>query len=169
MASHTRSNGAGRLEAFSDREQRYGGVTMAHYRLIAARADALFASNMSAGSYPTVAEVCTAIRQALRAHGGARGCRGEVAAAFGDYPEVAVMRMRWARQVVLSTCMPSSATAASVAEELPEVALVSAASGPSHLTRSTSHTSECGRTTFLPMTHERGESHASTSGRPACR
>ena len=43
---------------------------MAHYRLIAARADALFASNMSAGSYPTVAEVRTAIRQALRAHGG---------------------------------------------------------------------------------------------------
>jgi len=142
---------------------------MAHHRQIAARADALFASNMSAGSYPTVAEVRTAIRQALRAHGGARGCRGEVAAAFGDYPEVAVMRMRWARQVVLSACMPSSATAASVAEELPEVALVSAASGPSHLTRSTSHASEWGRTTFLPMRHERGESHASTSGRPACR
>jgi len=80
---------------------------MAHYCLIAARADALFASNMSARSDPTVTEVCTAIRQALRAHGGTRGCRGEVAAAFGDYPEVAVMRMRWARQVVLSTCMPS--------------------------------------------------------------
>ena len=106
---------------------------MANYCLIAARADALFASDMSAGSYPTVAEVCTAIRQALRAHGGARGCRGEVAAAFGDYPEVAVMRMRWARQVVLSACMPSSATAASVAGELPEVALVCAASDPSHL------------------------------------
>ena len=82
--------------------------------LTAARADALFASSISARPDPTVAEVCAAIRQAVRAHGGTRGCAGEVAAAFGDYPEVAVLRMRWARQVVLSTYAPRAATAAPV-------------------------------------------------------
>jgi hypothetical protein len=71
------------------------------------QAEALFASGMSASTDPTLAEVRAAIRQALCAHGGTRGCAGEVAATFGDYPEVAVPRMRWARRVVRSTLSAS--------------------------------------------------------------
>jgi hypothetical protein len=68
--------------------------------LAAARAEALFASDFPAGREPTRAEVAEAIRCAVRAHGGTRGCAGEVAAAYGDYPETAAPRMRWALTVV---------------------------------------------------------------------
>ena len=68
--------------------------------LMSARADALFVSHLSAQHNPTRIEVETAIRQAVRAHGGTRGCAGEVAAAYGGYPETAAPRMRWARAVV---------------------------------------------------------------------
>lgn len=71
--------------------------------LAASLAEALFASDISASTDPTFTEVGAAIRQAVRAHGGTQGCAGKVAAAFGDYPEVAGPRMRWAQQVVRST------------------------------------------------------------------
>jgi hypothetical protein len=64
--------------------------------LCAARAEALFASSLSAGSQPTAAQATEAIRTTVRAHGGTRGCAAEVAAAYGDHPELAVRRMRWA-------------------------------------------------------------------------
>ena len=69
-------------------------------QLMSARADALFVSHLSAQHSPTRIEVETAIRQAVRAHGGTRGCAGEVAAAYGGHPETAAPRMRWARAVV---------------------------------------------------------------------
>jgi len=69
----------------------------------AARAEALFASGLSMGSRPTDADVAAAIRHAVRRYGGVRGCAGEVAAAYGDHPETAAPRMRWARQVVQRT------------------------------------------------------------------
>jgi hypothetical protein len=68
----------------------------------AARAAALFVSGISATIHPTRAEVEVAIRGSLRARGGGRGCVAEVAAAYGDYPELAAGRMRWARDVVTS-------------------------------------------------------------------
>jgi len=68
--------------------------------LAAARAEALFTSDLPAGREPTRSEVAEAIRQAVRAHGGTRGCAGEVAAAYGNHPETAAPRMRWARTVV---------------------------------------------------------------------
>ena len=68
--------------------------------LMSARADALFVSHLSAEHSPTRTEAETAIGEAVRAHGGTRGCAGEVAAAYGGYPETAAPRMRWARAVV---------------------------------------------------------------------
>lgn len=68
-------------------------------QLSAARAEALFASQLSTGSRPVRAVVETAIRVAVRAYG-IRGCAGQVAAEYGDHPELAVPRMRWARDVV---------------------------------------------------------------------
>lgn len=69
-------------------------------RLLAARAQALFTSDLSAQREYTQAEVAAAIRHAFRAHGGARGCAAEVAAAYGEHPETAACRMRWARAVI---------------------------------------------------------------------
>jgi hypothetical protein len=63
-------------------------------------AAALFASSLPACSRPVGTEVAAAIRDALRAYGGTRGCAGEVAAAYGEHPESAAPRMCWARQVV---------------------------------------------------------------------
>jgi hypothetical protein len=68
--------------------------------LTAARAAALFASDLSATEQPTAGLVEAAIKHALQTHGGARGCAADVAAAYGDYPESAASRMRWARSLV---------------------------------------------------------------------
>jgi hypothetical protein len=68
--------------------------------LTAARAEALFTSDLSASREPNTVEITDAIRRALRSHGGTRGCAAEVAAAYGDRPETAAPRMRWACAVV---------------------------------------------------------------------
>jgi len=70
--------------------------------LTAARAEALFVSDLSAAATPTRDESRDAIRRALLRHGGIRGCAAQVAAEYGDHPETAAPRMRWARQVVRS-------------------------------------------------------------------
>lgn len=68
--------------------------------LTAARAEALFTSQLATGSHPAYDVVDEAIRIAVRAHGGVRGCAADVAWEYGDHPEHAVPRMRWARGVV---------------------------------------------------------------------
>src|SRR3712207_5733982 len=70
--------------------------------LTAARATALFVSHVSEADPLTGAEVDELIRHSLRTHGGTRGCAADVAAAYGDYPELAARRMRWARRVIES-------------------------------------------------------------------
>ncbi|MFC8434006.1 hypothetical protein [Streptomyces sp. NPDC057253] len=64
--------------------------------LTAARAEALFTSDLSTGSEPTRAEIAAAIRRAILDHGGSRGCATILAWAYGERPETAVPRMRWA-------------------------------------------------------------------------
>jgi hypothetical protein len=65
-----------------------------------ARAAALFVSNLSATTCATDAEIAAAITGSLRSHGGTRSCEAEVAAVYGDYPELAAGRMRWALDTV---------------------------------------------------------------------
>jgi len=72
-------------------------------QLLAARAAALFASDLPAGSRPGPGAVDAAIAHAVRACGGTRGCVATMAAAYGDCPETAAPRMRWARGVVVTT------------------------------------------------------------------
>ena len=72
-----------------------------------ARAEALFASGLSATAYTTEMEVTAAIRYAVVRYGGVRACAGEVAAAYGDHPDTAAPRMRWARDVVLLVYSPT--------------------------------------------------------------
>lgn len=63
------------------------------------RADALFASALQRSDEPGAAQVDQAIAAAVRAYG-YRGCAARVAQAYGDHPETAVVRMRWARATV---------------------------------------------------------------------
>ena len=70
---------------------------------LSARAEALFASDLSARREYTEIEVTAAIRHAIGAHNGVRGCAGQVAAAYGERPETAASRMRWARAVIEGT------------------------------------------------------------------
>jgi hypothetical protein len=60
------------------------------------RADALFASDLQRCDEPSVAQVDQAIAAAVRALG-ARGCAARVAQEYGEHPETAAVRMRWAR------------------------------------------------------------------------
>jgi hypothetical protein len=71
------------------------------------RADALFASALQRSDEPSAAQVDQAIAAAVRAFG-ARGCAARVAQAYGDHPETAVIRMRWARATV--TCASAGAS-----------------------------------------------------------
>src|SRR5579864_6540532 len=67
-----------------------------HRTTSAVRADALFVSVMQRSDEPSGDQVRKAIAAAVRAYGD-RGCAERVAQEFGDHPETAVSRMRWAR------------------------------------------------------------------------
>jgi hypothetical protein len=74
-------------------------------------ADALFVSVLQRSDVPSVMEVRQAIAAAVRAYGG-RGCAQRVAQEFGDHPETAVARMRWARAMAgeaLASLVPAQA------------------------------------------------------------
>jgi len=66
-------------------------------------ADALFVSMLQRSDEPSAGQVRKAAAAALRAYGG-RGCAERVAQEFGDHPETAVARMRWACGVVGEVC-----------------------------------------------------------------
>ena len=65
----------------------------------ALQADALFASALQRSDEVNVSQIYQAIAVSLDAYGGA-GCAGRVAQEFGDHPETATARMRWARATV---------------------------------------------------------------------
>jgi hypothetical protein len=71
---------------------------MAYLGIGAVRADAVFASGLQRGDEPSAGQVGQAVAAAIRALGWS-GCAGRVAQEFGDHPETAVIRMRWARRV----------------------------------------------------------------------
>ena len=72
-----------------------------HYELSTdiARADALFASVLQISDAPSAVQVKQAIDAATSALGDL-GCAARVAQEFGEHPETAVTRMRWAREEV---------------------------------------------------------------------
>jgi hypothetical protein len=69
---------------------------MHHLSIPACQADALFASALQRSDEPDVSQVRRAIAAAIRAFG-SPGCAQRVAQEFGDHPDTAVVRMRWAR------------------------------------------------------------------------
>ena len=62
-------------------------------------ADALFVSALQGSQAPTTDQIQQAIDVAVRAFGPS-GCAGRVAQEFGDHPETATTRMRWARETL---------------------------------------------------------------------
>ena len=72
---------------------------MAYPRASAVRADAVFASDLQRRDEPSAGQVRQAVAAAIWAFG-CPGCAGRVAQEFGDHPETAVIRMRWARSAV---------------------------------------------------------------------
>jgi len=73
-------------------------LTIYHPAASGVWADALFASVLQRSDNPSAGQVRKAIAAAVRAYGGL-GCVQRVAQEFGDHPEAAVNRMRWARAV----------------------------------------------------------------------
>ena len=71
-------------------------LAMYDARTTAVRAEALFVSVLQRSDRPSPGQVRKAIAAAVGAYGG-RGCAERVAQEFGDHPETAVARMRWAR------------------------------------------------------------------------
>jgi hypothetical protein len=65
----------------------------------ALQADALFASALQCSDELNGSQIRRAVTVALITYGGA-GCAGRVAQEFGDHPETAAVRMRWARAAV---------------------------------------------------------------------
>ncbi|WP_173162036.1 hypothetical protein [Phytohabitans suffuscus] len=68
---------------------------------IAIRAEALFASLLQESTASSPAQVRAAVVDALLRHG-VTGCATVVAAEFGDHPDLAIRRMRWAVKAVRS-------------------------------------------------------------------
>ncbi|TQS42430.1 hypothetical protein [Cryptosporangium phraense] len=60
------------------------------------KAEALFVSALQPSDACSSAQVEAAIETSLERFGGESGCAQRLAAEFGDHPETAVPRMRWA-------------------------------------------------------------------------
>jgi hypothetical protein len=81
---------------------------MSQQTLSLARAHALAVSGLSTASVLDRVSVDAAIRASVRALGGVSGCVAALAQEFGDHPDTAPLRMRWARQTVASVYGPRS-------------------------------------------------------------
>jgi len=73
-------------------------ITTCHASIAAVWADALFVSVLKRSARPDAGQVRQAVAAAVRAYGDL-GCAQRVAQEFGDHPETALARMRWARAV----------------------------------------------------------------------
>ncbi len=72
---------------------------MHHLSIDAVRSEALFVSTLQPSDRPNARRIHQVIALAVREFG-SRGCAERVAQEFGDHPETAVIRMRWARRVI---------------------------------------------------------------------
>jgi hypothetical protein len=64
-------------------------------------AEALFLSELQPSQHPTPAQDAAAIEAGLR-HRGPAGCAAAAAAEYGEHPETAAPRMRWALRLMAS-------------------------------------------------------------------
>jgi hypothetical protein len=76
----------------------------------ATQVDALFASALQRSDEPTARQVEQAIAASIQTFGD-QGCAARVAQEYGDHPETAVVRMRWARSIAAGTVRASNVPA----------------------------------------------------------
>jgi hypothetical protein len=69
------------------------------YQLDLCRCEALFASDLQHSQHPDPTDVRTAVARTITRLG-ETACLARVAQEFGDHPEAAAARMRWAREAV---------------------------------------------------------------------
>jgi hypothetical protein len=69
-----------------------------HFSIQPSDADALFVSALQRSDAPSLGQIRQAIAAAIGTFG-CVGCAERVAQEFGDHPEAAAARMRWARAV----------------------------------------------------------------------
>jgi hypothetical protein len=69
------------------------------HNVSAVRCDALFASALQRSEHPDAVQVRRAVAAAVRQYGDC-GCAAQVAQEYGEHPEIAADRMRWARRAV---------------------------------------------------------------------
>jgi hypothetical protein len=69
-------------------------------------AEALFVSPLQPSTQPGPADVDAAVIAAILLHGSC-GCAGMVAQEFGDHPDLAAARMRWAAATVHNLFQPA--------------------------------------------------------------
>jgi hypothetical protein len=96
---------------------------MQHPRIGAVGADALFASALQRSDEPSARQVRQAVAAAVRAYG-PQGCAERVAQEYGDHPEAAAARMRWARTTAgeaLGDSAPEAARARKLAHRLAHI------------------------------------------------
>lgn len=65
----------------------------------ALRAEALFVSTLQSSDSPSPDQIRRDVATAIRAYG-VRGCAARLAGEFGDHPERAAARMRWALETI---------------------------------------------------------------------
>jgi hypothetical protein len=63
------------------------------------QAEALFLSDLQPSQHPTPDQVAAAIESCLRSWG-STGCAAAAAALYGEHPDTAPTRMRWALQLL---------------------------------------------------------------------
>lgn len=83
----------------------------------AIRAEALFVSSLQRSEVPDPEQVRRAVATTLRRNG-IRGCATRVAGEFGDHPDLAVPRMRWALEMIRAVYPHHPAPAPRPAREL---------------------------------------------------
>jgi hypothetical protein len=59
-------------------------------------AQALFASSLQPSDRPTIEQAAAAVHDSLHRHRGYAGCASVCATEYGDHPDTAPARMRWA-------------------------------------------------------------------------
>lgn len=74
-------------------------------------AEAVFASTLQPSEHPNAQQVTAAVRDSLRRNGGRHGCTSLCATEYGEHPDTAPARMRWALTLT-NHLSPALATAA---------------------------------------------------------
>jgi hypothetical protein len=87
----------------------------------AARCDALFVSPLQPSQQFGAQQVRQAVAAAARRFG-ERGCAGQVAQEFGEHPEAASARMRWARQAIARAFAPTGSPGLGEGRPCPQAA-----------------------------------------------